>query len=118
MWCTAPPGRWRWARRWRFWHNHGKVAEAERCLTASCAAPPRWTICALSARPFWRWLPRYGVYNVREFGSVARGDATPESDVDLLMDLPPHFNLLDMTKCFSIWYGRLRRPACLISLLR
>ncbi len=27
-----------------------------------------------------------GVYNVRIFGSVARGEATPESDVDFLVD--------------------------------
>ncbi len=27
-----------------------------------------------------------GVYNVRVFGSVARGEATPDSDVDLLVD--------------------------------
>ena len=29
---------------------------------------------------------RHGASNVRVFGSVARGDATPESDVDLLVD--------------------------------
>lgn len=28
---------------------------------------------------------KYGVSNIRVFGSVARGDATPESDVDLLV---------------------------------
>lgn len=28
---------------------------------------------------------RYGAYNVRVFGSVARGEATPESDFDLLV---------------------------------
>ena len=28
----------------------------------------------------------YGIRNVRVFGSAARGDATPESDVDLLVD--------------------------------
>ena len=29
------------------------------------------------------------VTNVRIFGSVARGDAEPKSDVDVLVDLPP-----------------------------
>ena len=29
---------------------------------------------------------RYGAHNVRVFGSVARGEATPDSDVDLLVD--------------------------------
>ena len=34
-------------------------------------------------------LRRYGAVNPRLFGSVARGDATPESDIDLLVDLIP-----------------------------
>jgi predicted nucleotidyltransferase len=29
----------------------------------------------------------HGAYNVRVFGSMARGDAGPESDVDLLIDV-------------------------------
>lgn len=32
---------------------------------------------------------RHGVENVRVFGSMARGDATDSSDVDLLVTLPP-----------------------------
>jgi uncharacterized protein len=31
---------------------------------------------------------RLGAHNVRVFGSVARGEDTPESDVDLLVDFP------------------------------
>lgn len=34
-------------------------------------------------------LGRYGATNPRLFGSVARGDATPKSDIDLLVDLTP-----------------------------
>jgi predicted nucleotidyltransferase len=34
-------------------------------------------------------LRRYGAANPRLFGSVARGDATSESDIDLLVDLLP-----------------------------
>jgi len=34
-------------------------------------------------------LRRYGAVNPRLFGSVARGDATSESDIDLLVDLLP-----------------------------
>lgn len=37
---------------------------------------------------------QYGAYNVRVFGSVARGDATPDSDVDLLVNFTAH-SLLD-----------------------
>ena len=29
---------------------------------------------------------RHGVYNIRVFGSVARGEASPDSDVDFLVD--------------------------------
>jgi predicted nucleotidyltransferase len=31
----------------------------------------------------------HGASNLRVFGSVARGDDRPDSDVDLLADLPP-----------------------------
>jgi uncharacterized protein len=34
-------------------------------------------------------LERYKAANPRVFGSVARGDATSESDIDLLVDLMP-----------------------------
>jgi len=33
-----------------------------------------------------RIAERHGAYNVRVFGSVARGEAGPHSDVDLLID--------------------------------
>ncbi len=32
---------------------------------------------------------RYGIRDVRVFGSMARGDAGDDSDVDLLVSLPP-----------------------------
>lgn len=34
-------------------------------------------------------LNRYGAMNLRMFGSVARGEATSRSDLDLLVDLAP-----------------------------
>ncbi len=40
---------------------------------------------------------RHGAANVRVFGSVARGEATPESDVDLLVDWESGRSLLDHT---------------------
>ena len=36
-----------------------------------------------------------GLTNVRVFGSVARGDDTPASDLDLVAELPATFSLLD-----------------------
>ncbi len=37
----------------------------------------------------------HGAENVRVFGSVARGEASAQSDVDLLVDLQPGRSLLD-----------------------
>lgn len=37
-----------------------------------------------------------GVSNIRVFGSVARGDATPESDIDLLVDFDTNHRGLDL----------------------
>lgn len=40
---------------------------------------------------------RYGVHNIRVFGSVARGEAGPTSDLDLLVDVLPGFGLLALS---------------------
>ncbi|MCU0480421.1 MAG: nucleotidyltransferase domain-containing protein, partial [Anaerolineae bacterium] len=36
-----------------------------------------------------------GAYDVRVFGSVARGEAHPDSDVDLLVKFPSDYRLRD-----------------------
>ena len=38
----------------------------------------------------------YGAYNVRVFGSVARGEARQDSDIDFLVDMEPDRSLLDL----------------------
>jgi hypothetical protein len=38
----------------------------------------------------------HGVTNLRVFGSVARGEDRPDSDVDLLVDLPPDIGLFGL----------------------
>jgi len=43
-----------------------------------------------------RLAARHGVKNVRIFGSVARGEADEQSDVDLLVDMEPDRSLLDL----------------------
>ena len=39
---------------------------------------------------------RYGAYDVRVFGSVARGEANGASDIDLLVKLEPGRSLMDL----------------------
>jgi hypothetical protein len=43
-----------------------------------------------------RVAARHGARNVRIFGSVARGQAGKESDVDVLVDMEPGRSLLDL----------------------
>lgn len=42
-----------------------------------------------------RIATQHGASNVRIFGSVARGEARPDSDVDFLVELEPGRSLLD-----------------------
>ena len=39
---------------------------------------------------------RHGARNVRVFGSMVRGDARPNSDIDLLVEIEPGRTLLDL----------------------
>jgi predicted nucleotidyltransferase len=39
---------------------------------------------------------KHGVRNVRVFGSVARGEADGQSDIDFLVDMEPGRSLLDL----------------------
>ena len=44
-------------------------------------------------------IARHGMSNVRVFGSVARGEDTVESDVDLLVDVAPGVGLVGLARC-------------------
>ncbi|MCD4844485.1 MAG: nucleotidyltransferase family protein [Methanosarcinales archaeon] len=43
-----------------------------------------------------RIAARYGARNVRIFGSIVRGEATIDSDVDFLVDMEPGRSLFDL----------------------
>ena len=50
-----------------------------------------------SKRPeILRLAQAHGAHNVRIFGSVARGEARPESDVDFLVEMDSGRSLLDL----------------------
>lgn len=57
-------------------------------MSDTTRTPP--TLAELRARrdEILRLAERHGVSNVRVVGSVARNEATPDSDVDLLMTIP------------------------------
>ena len=51
-----------------------------------------------------------GASRVRMFGSFARGTASPESDLDLLIDLEPGRHLLDLVAIKQDLEDLLHRP--------
>jgi predicted nucleotidyltransferase len=44
---------------------------------------------------------QHGARNVRVFGSAARGDAGPASDIDLLVEMEPGRSLLDFVRLWQ-----------------
>lgn len=62
-------------------------------------------------------LRRRGVVSLALFGSVARGEASPESDVDILIDIAPGypFSLVDLTSLKNFLSDRLGREADLVT---
>ena len=60
---------------------------ATQCTTADSLRSRRTEILAVARKR--------GARNVRVFGSVARGDAGPDSDIDILVEFEPGRSLLD-----------------------
>lgn len=56
----------------------------------------------------------HGLTNLRVFGSVARGDETTDSDVDLLVDVVPGVGLFELGRCQSELEALLDAPVDLV----
>ena len=56
---------------------------------------PLADLLAIHQQDILRLAAAYGARNVRVFGSVARGEATADSDLDLLIELDADRSLLD-----------------------
>lgn len=60
-------------------------------------------------------LREYGVRHASLFGSVARGEQRADSDIDLLVDLPPGSSLMDVSRLGLALEDALGRPVDLIT---
>ena len=59
-------------------------------------------------------LERSGLSNPRLFGSVARGEDKPNSDVDFLVDVPVGISLLTLARCQAQLEALLGAPVDLV----
>ena len=48
-------------------------------------------------------LERFGATNIQVFGSVARGEDTVHSDLDILLDFPPEVGLFKSAHPLQAW---------------
>lgn len=57
----------------------------------------------------------HGAHNLRIFGSVARGEAGPESDLDILVEMEPAKSLLDHVALIQELEDLLQRKVHVVS---
>lgn len=79
--------------------------------TDSLPAPKKSEIVA-ALKSLEPELRQRGIASAAVFGSVVRGQARPDSDVDVLVDVDPaaQFDLLDLVGVKNLLADRLRRP--------
>jgi uncharacterized protein len=58
---------------------------------------------------------RHGVTRIRVFGSVARGESRPDSDLDLLVDMEPGRSILDLIAVKQDLADLLKRPVDVVT---
>lgn len=79
------------------------------------AAPPPQRLAAAQRSDIIALLRRYGVRRAGLFGSMIRGDARPESDVDLLIQPPPIMSLFGFSELALALEDMLGRPVELVT---
>ncbi len=62
-----------------------------------------------------RLAAKYGAYNVRVFGSVARGEARPDSDVDFLVEFQEGTTIWDAVGLWRNLSNLLKREVSVIA---
>jgi predicted nucleotidyltransferase len=62
-----------------------------------------------------RLAAEYGASNVRVFGSVARGEARPDSDVDLLITFPENESIFELVGLWQDMQELIGRDVSLIA---
>jgi predicted nucleotidyltransferase len=60
-------------------------------------------------------LNKYGISRAAFFGSVARNEATMDSDIDLIVEFRPGSSLLDMARLKSELESRLMRKVDIVT---
>ncbi len=60
-------------------------------------------------------LKRHGVSRAQLFGSIARGDAKSNSDIDVLVQMPPNSSLFDKGRLYLDLKDSLKKEIDLIS---
>ena len=60
-------------------------------------------------------LVKHGVTKAQLFGSIARGDDTSDSDVDVLVQMPPNSSLFDKGRLYLDLKDNLKKEIDLVS---
>ncbi len=83
-------------------------------MTDALKTPP--TLAQLRARraEILQVAAEHGAFNVRVFGSVARGEATADSDVDLLVQMREGASMFDLV---GLWLDLKDLLGCEVSLV-
>jgi predicted nucleotidyltransferase len=93
------------------------AAQAVQPAPGGAARRPRPSVALAASRAAVKGaLARHGLSNPRIFGSVARGDDTEGSDLDLLVDARRGTSLLDLVKAKHALEDVLRLPVDLVTL--